>query len=125
LRRAAVEAAALGGDLHVVAAWRVIDPDLVGGFSGHRIPAVEELREWAETRAQEVLRTEEAALSGCRARLDVRHDDPAHALLDAARHAGLLVVGSRGLGAWDRMLLGSVSTTCLHHAPCPVQVVAA
>ncbi|MGH7184141.1 MAG: universal stress protein [Nitrospiraceae bacterium] len=36
---------------------------------------------------------------------------------------GLLVVGSQGLDAVDRFLLGSVSTKLLHHATCPVFVV--
>lgn len=44
-------------------------------------------------------------------------------LLDAARSASALVVGSRGRGGFARLVLGSVSTHCLHHAPCPVVVV--
>lgn len=37
----------------------------------------------------------------------------------------LLVVGSRGLSAAKRVLLGSVSEALLHHAKCPVLVVRA
>jgi nucleotide-binding universal stress UspA family protein len=44
-------------------------------------------------------------------------------LCDAARDARMLVVGSRGLGGFKGMLLGSVGLHCLHHAPCPVTVV--
>jgi nucleotide-binding universal stress UspA family protein len=36
---------------------------------------------------------------------------------------GLLVVGSKGLDALDRFMLGSVSTKIIHHATCPVLVV--
>ena len=36
---------------------------------------------------------------------------------------GLLVVGSQGLDAIDRFMLGSVSTNLIHHASCPVLVV--
>ena len=39
--------------------------------------------------------------------------------------ADLIVLGSRGLGAIKRALLGSVSTHVLHHAPCSIEVVRA
>lgn len=47
----------------------------------------------------------------------------AAALLNAARHADLLVVGNRGRGGFASTVLGSVSLQCVLHAPCPVTVV--
>jgi nucleotide-binding universal stress UspA family protein len=47
---------------------------------------------------------------------------PAVALVEAARHADLLVVGGHGHGRLQGMHLGSVATYCVHHAPCPVVV---
>jgi nucleotide-binding universal stress UspA family protein len=37
--------------------------------------------------------------------------------------ADLILMGSRGLGAWNRLLLGSVSTAVVHHAKCSVEIV--
>jgi nucleotide-binding universal stress UspA family protein len=47
------------------------------------------------------------------------------AILDEAESWGadLIVVGSRGLGAWERLLLGSVSNAVAHHAKCSVEIV--
>ena len=56
-------------------------------------------------------------------RIKVARGPAAQVLLEAAVGAELLVVGSRGHGAFAGMLLGSVSQHCTHHAPCPVIVV--
>ena len=47
----------------------------------------------------------------------------AQVLLEIALGTQLLVVGSRGHGAFSGMLLGSVSQHCVQHAPCPVAVI--
>ena len=47
----------------------------------------------------------------------------AWALLDVAKGADLIVVGSRGRGGFAGLLLGSVSQQVAQHAECPVVIV--
>lgn len=51
------------------------------------------------------------------------HGSPAAVLLGQAGADRMLVVGTRGRGALGRMVFGSVSHQCLHHAAGPVVVV--
>lgn len=46
-------------------------------------------------------------------------------IVELAEELGVdvIVVGSRGLGGFRRALIGSVSDSVVHHAPCPVLVV--
>jgi nucleotide-binding universal stress UspA family protein len=53
----------------------------------------------------------------------VREGSASHVLLEEAADADLLVVGSRGLGGFRGLLLGSVGQQCAHHAPCPLVIV--
>ena len=50
---------------------------------------------------------------------------PAQVIVDEAESWGadLIILGSRGLGIWNRLLLGSVSNAVVHHAKCSVEVV--
>ena len=47
----------------------------------------------------------------------------AEALIRLSKEADLLVLGSRGLGGFRGLMLGSVSTKAVQHAECPVVVV--
>jgi nucleotide-binding universal stress UspA family protein len=50
---------------------------------------------------------------------------PSQVLVEEAKGAALLVVGSRGRGGFSGLLLGSVSQQASHHAPCPIVIIPA
>jgi nucleotide-binding universal stress UspA family protein len=102
------------------------EPWLIATPVGH---TDDELHDRLAAGARELLEAAVAEAMAAEPGLDVIGElaemRPAAALLGAARDADLLVVGSRGHGGFAGLLLGSVSSQCVHHAPCPVVVVPA
>ncbi|MEU1283505.1 universal stress protein [Kitasatospora sp. NPDC005856] len=121
LRWAARHATLIGGVVDAIGAW---EPPSHFGWSAPVVDTTFD-RELAERRFADELHT----VLGENCRAEVRQTmvmgDPAEALLDAARGAELLVVGSHGHGGFTRTLLGSVSIHCAQHADCPVVIVRA
>lgn len=56
---------------------------------------------------------------------EIIQGSPAQVIVDEAESWGadLIIMGSRGLGVWNRLLLGSVSSAVVHHAKCSVEIV--
>jgi nucleotide-binding universal stress UspA family protein len=56
---------------------------------------------------------------------EIIEGSPRQAIVDEADRWGadLIVMGSRGLGTWNRLLLGSVSSAVVNHAKCSVEIV--
>jgi len=79
-----------------------------------------------ETRAAMTITDTKKQLASLKLKGTARKEQGAVAptiLKRAPKRDGLLVVGSQGLDALDRFMLGSVSTKLIHHATCPVLVV--
>jgi nucleotide-binding universal stress UspA family protein len=79
-----------------------------------------------EARSAKTLKEATQQLAALKLKGTVRKEQGAIApviLKRAPKRDGLLVMGSQGLDALDRFMLGSVSTNLIHHATCPVLVV--
>lgn len=120
LRWAADAAARRGADLLVLLAWQV-------PYISPYLPTVPlSTMDW-EQNARETLAPVLADVFGARlpagVHAEVREGSAAQVLIDAGKDSDLVVIGSRGHGGVVGMLLGSVSTAVVHHAPCAVLVV--
>ncbi|GIG21342.1 universal stress protein [Cellulomonas chitinilytica] len=118
---AAHEAWTLGRGLVVVHARPTV-PDPFGRGTG--VPVRTDDPDHPTHRAARAIADELAATyEGLHVDVELVDDDPATALVELSHASPLLVVGSRGLGGFRGMLLGSVSADVVREATCPVLVV--
>jgi nucleotide-binding universal stress UspA family protein len=121
VRWALTQAAERKVPLHLVHAYRIRvtppGPPLVGFDASLRQDAERLLADVADANIGE-----SADVEAHRIAVD---EFPSRGLLDAARDAQLLVVGSRGRGGFTELVLGSTAHQCMLHAPCPVAVLRA
>ncbi len=128
---AAIRWAAHEAGMHNVA-LRLVHVAAAPSVTDVLVPVPAEFEEWQDTQAGQVLReatelvAQVSAETGTPVRIadtDIYHAAPVPTLIDLSKGADLIVVGSRGMGAFRRGLLGSISTGLLHHAHCPVAVI--
>lgn len=110
-------AAASGSRLEILTVQRPVDP--VGGVIAYTMEMpedVEDIQRQALSEVDPTIDLHRRVLGG----------PAAEAILEACdRGVDLLVVGSRGYGTIERVLLGSTSRALINKASCPVLVVAA
>lgn len=117
LRRAAEEAIAHSASLEVLLAWGLLDQMTAVHFNPHLNES------HARANLERIIDEELGDNRPPSLVWRVENDLPARAILAAAQGAWLVVVGSRGLGGFKGLLIGSVSSQVAHHAPCPILVV--
>ncbi|MGA5821807.1 universal stress protein [Kitasatospora sp. NPDC094028] len=122
LRWAIDYARAVHGTVHAVTAWEY---PAFYGWGGQAVPPAEAFNpeELARRTLDETVTRAADEAPGVHITRNVVPGNAVQALLEAARGAALVVVGSRGLGGFSGVLLGSVSRHLTEHAPCPVTVV--
>jgi nucleotide-binding universal stress UspA family protein len=122
---AAGEARLTHRPLSIVYAEKPLGSQERGWLAQAGIPLTQVTQEIRQDSAEIVDRaTEAAALAAPEVEIDgfVRVGDPRQILLDLAKEAGMVVLGSRGRGPVSSLLLGSVSVAVSRHATCPVVV---
>lgn len=115
LRWAVAQAERTGQEVHAITAWEVpvrvvLVPTATEQDYADHAAAV------AESELNEVLGEHPSV--GVHAR--TIEGRPARVLTAVATSEDTLVIGSHGRGELPGMHLGSVSSYCVHHAPCPV-----
>ena len=101
--------------------------DIYGGY----LPDTTELEKTARDNAAKILSETTAKLkdfaetTGISISSEVLYGSPDSRIVETAEvwKADLIIVGSHGYSRWERLLLGSVSDSVVHHAPCSVLVV--
>ncbi len=119
-------AAATGARLEIVSAYEPVPASRLRAEAQQAPPDVQ----WAigpREDVEELLRAAAglAASAGVAVGTHARQGDPADAILDVAEetHAGLIIVGNKGMTGARRFLLGSVPNKISHHAPCSVLII--
>lgn len=124
--RWAVDEARLRGDtLHATYVWSYPYPYVSAPLLAPPVStiAISDVRESAEAMLDSVLDEVLGDAPGVEVERAAVEGVPALVLVEAAKGADLLVLGSRGHGGFSGLLLGSVSQQCAHHAECPVVIV--
>lgn len=123
VRYAREEARRRATTLHVLRAWTIITaarpPDDVPGY----VPPLQDFEAATLAAARQRVQDLLGADPGVPVEVHVVHGPAAEALIEASHTADVLVVGSRGLGGFGSLVLGSVADKCIRHGAGPVIVV--
>lgn len=119
LQWAVRQAQFIGSSVEAVTAWEY--PAAVFGWGS--LPADYDIAAEARHVLDGAIEDALGASPPVEVRRTVLEGQPARILVEASKHASLVVVGSRGHGAFVGMLIGSVSEHCVANAHCPVLVI--
>ena len=112
---------------HVPLDILTVHPAIVGYFGGvvtsaQDLQLTEEVKTAVKAEADKVL----AALEGPHPEsvtITAVHGFPVEVLVEASKDADLIVLGSRGVGGFSRLMMGSTAGQVVQHAHCPVTII--
>ena len=119
-----------GDEVKIISVVDVAVPLAIDVYGGY-LPDTTDLEKAARENAQKVCEgttkkvTDMLAGKNVSISSDVVYGTPESRIVETAEEmpADMIVLGSHGYKAWERMLLGSVSNSVVHHAHCSVLVV--
>ncbi|MET9311828.1 universal stress protein [Kribbella sp. NPDC003505] len=120
LRWATAEAVRTMAPLRLVEAFELVI--ITRPSPGHVVP-LEAVRTARQTGLDAVAENVRLHHPGLTVETRLEGGPAARALIDAAEEARTVVLGSRGLGGWSGLLVGSVAVQVTTHAQCPVVVI--
>lgn len=101
--------------------------DMYGGYVTPTADIEKNVREVAEKILEDAKNhiSEQLNINNININTEILYGSPDSRIVETAEKisADLIIVGSHGYNRWERILLGSVSDSVVHHAPCSVLVV--
>jgi len=113
----------LGVRARVIRAWTISTAPRPTSWSPGYVPPVEDFAAAVKAQLQQQVAGRLAEFADVKVDLEVPHGAAGRELVRASEGARVLVVGTRGLGGFSGLLLGSVSDQVVEHAHCDVLVV--
>ena len=119
-----------GDEIKIVSVVDMAVPMAIDIYGGY-LPDTGELEKTARENAAKILEHTEkkikAQFEGKNVTVssEILFGSPESRIVETAEaiHPDLIVLGSHGYSRWERLLLGSVSDSVVHHAPCSVLIV--
>ena len=109
--------------VRVIRAWSISTAPRPSTWSPGYVPPADDFEAVVRERLAKEVDPIAAEYPDVQVTLETPHGPAGRELLKAAADARLLVVGTRGMGGFKGLLMGSVSNQVVEHAPCDVLVV--
>lgn len=122
LRKGLWLASKLGVKARVIRAWTISTAPRPASWAPGYVPPVEDFAEAVRDQVRDQIAGRLAEFPDVEVEVEVPHGAAGRELIRASDGARVLVVGTRGLGGFSGLLLGSVSDQVVEHAKCDVLV---
>lgn len=109
--------------VRVIRAWSISTAPRPATWSPGYVPPADDFEAAVRARLERDVAPALADFPEVQVTLETPHGPAGRELLKASKHARIVVVGTRGLGGFKGLLMGSVSNQVVEHAACDVLVV--